>query len=108
MLHPRKDYQRIQDPAGLIPENEPVFMLRAQDTVAARTVRDWTEYNKDAGGDPKLSEMAREHAAKMDLWPVKKLADLPAEQPVEQPAESIKETADLPVESEIKPDSGVV
>jgi hypothetical protein len=30
MKHARDDYNRIQDPAGLIPEDEPVFLLRAQ------------------------------------------------------------------------------
>lgn len=98
MLHPRKDYARIQDPAGLIPPDEPVFILRAQDKVAARTVRAWAEYNIDVGGDPYLSNMARVHADLMDAWPVKKLADLPEEQPADQPAESQKETADLPAE----------
>jgi len=135
MLHPRQDYQRIQDSAGLIPENEPVFLLRAQDKVAARTVRAWANYNLDAGGDPQLSKMAREHADLMDQWPVKKLADLPAtpatepvepppgpnnvppaEQPAEQPAESPTKPASKegsgvatePAESESKPDAGIL
>ena len=28
MKHARDDYNRIQDPAGKIPEDEPVFLLR--------------------------------------------------------------------------------
>lgn len=32
MLHARKDYnRRIQDSGNLIPDNEPVFLLRGQD-----------------------------------------------------------------------------
>ena len=31
MKHAREDYNRIQDPAGLIPADEPVFLLRGQD-----------------------------------------------------------------------------
>ena len=31
MIHARDDYNRIQDPAGKIPADEPVFLLRAQD-----------------------------------------------------------------------------
>lgn len=31
MKHARADYDRIQDPAGKIGEDEPVFLLRAQD-----------------------------------------------------------------------------
>jgi len=92
MLHPREDYQRIQDPAGLIPENEPVFLMRAQDKVAARTVRNWADVNADTGGDPKLSRMAREHADKMDAWPVKKFADLPERSTAAPPAEPAAES----------------
>ena len=83
MLHPRKDYQRIQDPAGLIPEDEPVFLLRAQDKLAKYVVRYWADLNDQYGGDTKLSQTARDHADKMDAWLVKKLADLPSEQPAE-------------------------
>lgn len=92
MLHPRKDYARIQDPAGLIPENEPVFLLRAQDSAADITVHYWAETNKQLGGDPKLSEIAHDWADKMEAWSVKKLADLPAELPVELPDEKPNET----------------
>lgn len=31
MIHARTDYQRIQDPLGKIADDEPVFLLRAQD-----------------------------------------------------------------------------
>jgi len=79
MLHPRKDYQRIQDPAGKIPEDEPVFLLRAQDSAAAGTVRFWANSNQRMGGDPRLTEMALEHARQMEAWPKKKLADLPVD-----------------------------
>jgi hypothetical protein len=35
MIHAREDYnQRIQDSAGIIPDDEPVFLLRAQDRLA--------------------------------------------------------------------------
>ena len=66
MLHPREDYARIQDPAGLIPEDEPVFLMRAQDKVAAGIVRQWALANTQLGGDLKLSRMAIEHAKKME------------------------------------------
>jgi len=76
MIHARADYQRIQDPEKKIPENEPVFLLRAQDQHAAHCVRHWAFLNEHAFGDPELSRLAREHADKMDAWPVKKLPDL--------------------------------
>jgi hypothetical protein len=83
MLHARKDYNRIQDPAGLIPADEPVFLLRAQDEVAARTVRYWAMALEARGGDPVIVEAARRQAQRMDAWPVKKMPDLP---PPENPA----------------------
>ena len=45
MIHARDDYNRIQDPAGLIPADEPVFLLRGQDPAAPNTVDRW------AGGE---------------------------------------------------------
>lgn len=33
MRHAREDYNRIQDPAGKIHEDEPVFLMRAQDAL---------------------------------------------------------------------------
>lgn len=38
MIHARDDYNRIQDPAGKIPADEPVFLLRAQDALACQAV----------------------------------------------------------------------
>lgn len=77
MRHTRGDYnRRIQDSAGLIPEDEPVFLLRAQDRVASAAVRHWAKLNKRAGGDSMLTELAEQLADDMDAWPKKKRADL--------------------------------
>lgn len=79
MIHAREDYNRIQDPAGKIPEDEPVFLIRAQDQVSASTVRAWAELNKVAGGDPLLTQMAYDHAETIESWQDshgKKAADL--------------------------------
>jgi hypothetical protein len=73
MLHARKDYMRIQDPDGLIPEDEPVFLLRAQDQTAAAAVHVWA-----AMQPPGLARnLALKHARLMEQWPVKKTADVP-------------------------------
>lgn len=77
MKHARKDYDRIQDPANLIPADEPVFLLRAQDRVAAKTVRFWAQAHKDAGGNHTIAQLAMDHAVLMDRWPKKQHADLP-------------------------------
>lgn len=68
MKHAREDYNRIQDPAGLIPEDEPVFLIRAQDMIAPFIVQLWAVKNKMSGGDPELTKLALEHAEKMEQW----------------------------------------
>lgn len=69
MLHARSDYQeRIQDSANIIPEDEPVFLLRAQDAVAPETVEYWADYAEEQGADGKIVEAARNHAAAMRKW----------------------------------------
>lgn len=79
MIHSRADYNRIQDPAGKIGEDEPVFLIRAHDEIAPEVVRAWADYNEEAGGDDELSRLARDHADLMEAWQKrhgKKLADL--------------------------------
>lgn len=68
MIHARDDYQRIQDPASKIPEDEPVFLLRAQDAAAPDTLRFWAGRNLIVGGDRALSDKAMEHADLMERW----------------------------------------
>lgn len=75
MLHARPDYQRIQDPAGKIPEDEPVFLLRAQDDTAVRVLEYWISLNSD---DTAI-HLAKQHVERMKAWPVKKKADVPPE-----------------------------
>ncbi|RJR47023.1 MAG: hypothetical protein C4567_01545 [Deltaproteobacteria bacterium] len=88
MLHSREDYQQhIQDdrtsmigntsaPGG-IPQDEPVFLLRAQDAAAADTVRYWGNRVKELGGDLDLVVAALQQADAMDAWPRKKVPDAP-------------------------------
>ncbi len=76
MKHARTDYNRIVDTENKIPEDEPVFLLRAQDVSAAATVRHWADLNDAGGGDPVLSELARNQAVAMDAWTPQKPADL--------------------------------
>ena len=78
MKHAREDYNpRIQDSAGLIPDDEPVFLLRAQDVNAALLVDIWALLAARAGCSAEIVAMAREHATRMHDWPVKKRPDLP-------------------------------
>jgi len=76
MIHARKDYSRIQDPDKKIPIDEPVFLLRAQDQVAADVVRYWVYLHERNGGAMNIAILAQEHADLMDEWPIHKPADL--------------------------------
>lgn len=76
MRHARSDYSRIQDPSGLIPEDEPVFLLRAQDKHAAKVLRFYAQLVYAAHGDPEIMSLAEEHADAMDAWPVHKSPDI--------------------------------
>jgi len=75
MKHEKEDYNRIQDPEHKIPEDEPVFLIRAQDKVSGDALRAWAQLNDDAGGDSDISTAVCDHALLMDAWPTKKLAD---------------------------------
>jgi len=56
MKHARPDYDRIQDPAGQIHEDEPVFLIRATDTVSGDAVRAWADLAEAAGAAPNIVE----------------------------------------------------
>lgn len=77
MFHARQDYMRIQDPAGLIPPNEPVFLLRAQDPCAATAVDTWANAAELSGASPELVAAARRQAERMRLWHKHKTPDAP-------------------------------
>lgn len=77
MKHARDDYNRIQDPAGLIPDDEPVFLLRAQDQLACMAVAYYASLCEQAQ-TPEIAAKARAHADAMAAWPKKKVPDLPA------------------------------
>lgn len=76
MKHARVDYDRIQDPAGKIPADEPVFLLRGQDVHAAEALRYYAYLVQRARGDPKIVDATIDQALKMQAWPVKKAPDL--------------------------------
>ena len=78
MKHARADYDRIQDPAGLIPEDEPVFLFRAQDKHFDRVLRFYRDIvAMDAKHDPKIITAIEEQLVRAEAWPVKKRPDMP-------------------------------
>ncbi len=69
MRHSRPDYNRIQDPANLIPEDEPVFLLRGQDKYAPDTLRAYASSIYDRGkGDAEAMREIYAHADRMEAW----------------------------------------
>lgn len=56
-----------------IPQDEPTFLLRAQDLCAADAVRAWCAFAAIAGAPPAVLEAAMVQADHMAAWPVKKL-----------------------------------
>lgn len=76
MKHSRPDYNRIQDPLGRIPRDEPVFLLRGQDQLAADVVRYYASTALVFGLEQVYRD-ALEQSRRMAEWPVKKLPDIP-------------------------------
>jgi hypothetical protein len=68
MKHARQDYDRIQDPAGLIPDEEPVFLIRGKDVAGPATVRAWARYAEEAGADQDIINAAYRQAGMMEDW----------------------------------------
>jgi hypothetical protein len=68
MKHAREDYDRIQDPAGLIPANEPVFLIRGQDLAAIATLRFYAQEASKNGASDELTLKVLQHANEMAAW----------------------------------------
>jgi len=77
MKHARSDYDRIQDPAGLIPADEPVMLFRAQDKHFDRVLRFYRDIVMADHGDPAIIAAVDEHLKRASAWPVKKAPDMP-------------------------------
>ena len=65
MIHAREDYNRIQDPENIIPEDEPVFLLRASDKFAPDVVEEWARRASMEGADQNIVEAALGQAIRM-------------------------------------------
>lgn len=60
---------------GKAADDEPVFVLRAQDVLAAGRVDDWADHAELQGSPPEKVAEARQLAEKMRAWPSRKLPD---------------------------------
>ena len=84
MKHARPDYNRIQDPANLIPEDEPVFLLRGQDETAPQVVERWAFLAHKIGASNDIVDAAMGQAKEMRRWQLEhkhKVPDMPSVKP---------------------------
>lgn len=56
-------------------DDEPIFVLRAQDALAASLVRRWATLAQEHGAGPAKVAEAQALADLMDAWPTKKFPD---------------------------------
>lgn len=79
MQHARTDYnERIIDTAGLIPADEPVFLLRAHDMLAAEILARYIALLVASGSySVDYIEALRTHQRRFMDWPDKSLPDVP-------------------------------
>ena len=80
MKHARKDYARIQDPEGKIPEDEPVFLIRGQDIAAPAALRAYAMEAHRSGAEPNIIAATLQQAREMEKWQrerARKTPDMP-------------------------------
>lgn len=58
-----------------VADDEPIFVLRAQDKFAPALVRLWVEMARATGCDDARLQEALDHADLMDAWPIRKYPD---------------------------------
>lgn len=68
MKHARDDYNRIQDPSGKIPADEPVFLIRGQDMAGPQALREYAKAASALGASTKLVTLVLDHAKRMEEW----------------------------------------
>lgn len=82
MKHAREDYAFIQDVRGVIPKDEPVFLLRGQDPKTQQCMLLWCNLAANDGIDKVMIEQVRKHVKLVDEWQAKikrkDKSDLPA------------------------------
>lgn len=77
MKHAREDYNRIQDPANLIPDDEPVFLVRAQDLCSVATVQRWIDMAELSGVSPEMIAKVVKLRNDMEAWQLQRKVKIP-------------------------------
>lgn len=79
MRHARRDYDPIQDPRGIIPVDEPVFLLRGKDICVPAALQAWIKEAKVRGALPNIIESAEKHLQEIIEYQetIRELPDMP-------------------------------
>jgi len=67
----KQPWNALHDGSGLapiIPDDEPVFLIRAQDIVGPHVVEYWADQAEVNGADPDIVQTVRNHASLMRVW----------------------------------------
>ena len=81
MIHAREDYNRIQDPLGLIPEDEPVFLIRGKDVLAPAALLSWCTFARRCGVSEEMIAVVEAWVVEIIKYQVKngfKIPDMPS------------------------------
>lgn len=76
MKHAREDYNRFQDPAGKIPEDEPVMLFRAQDKYFLDVLYFYAACVKRDDPESPIIKRVEDHIELAKNWSVQKMPDL--------------------------------
>ena len=82
MIHARTDYDRIQDPAGKIADDEPVMLFRAKDVLFPAILAKYADLLRFHNADQTMIESVLAHEAAARKWQRQngcKLPDMPPE-----------------------------
>jgi hypothetical protein len=63
-----EEIESFPPPNPIIPNDEPVFLLRARDTVAPEIVRYWADMVQSKGGEASLCDRVRDWADEMEQY----------------------------------------
>ena len=68
-------YGKVTTENKVIPEDEPIFILRGQDILACNAVREYAELYFNVTGDYEGYRKIVLQARKMELWTTRKIPD---------------------------------
>ena len=71
MIHAREDYNRFQDPDNKIPQNEPVFLFRAQDKHFIKVLKYYQFLLWEDSPTSSIIDLIDKHIELSKDWPTK-------------------------------------